>query len=101
MDVVLDRFDTALGHVEYALLAKDNFKRTVFLIIKDGHQCKEFVIQPGDAMKYSPEALTDFNCYDDELIVDGVRQRFQRSNEYVFRNILNNNDTIFVYAYNP
>lgn len=59
------------------------------------------IIRPAEAMKYSLDVLTDFTGYDDELIVDGVRQRFQRANEHVFRDILKNNDTIFVCAYNP
>jgi hypothetical protein len=143
MDVIVDKIDTGLSHLEYALLSKDNYKRTALLIIKDGDQCKEFVfsslafecsntwrahselstavfdhlrkilkskisgflslriLRPGEAMKHSPEVLTDFTSYQDEFIVDGVRQTFQKANEHVFRDILKNNDTIFVYAYNP
>jgi hypothetical protein len=143
MDVVVDKIDTGLSRLEYSWLPKDNYKRTAFLIIKDGRQCKEFVfssmafecnktwgghselrravfdhlrkilkseingflslriLKPGEAMKYSLEVLTDFASCNDELIVDGVRQRFQRAKEHVFRDILKNNDTIFVYAYNP
>lgn len=143
MDVVVDKIDTGLSRLEYALLPKDNYKRTAFLIIKDGNECKEFVfssmafecnktwggcselrgavfdhlrkimkskvsgflclrvLRPGEAFLYSLECLTDFNNHDDELIVDGGRQRFQRANGHVFRDILKNNDTIFVYVFIP
>lgn len=143
MDVVVDKIDNGLSYLD-SLLPGDYYKRTAFLIIRDGWDPKEFVfssmpfefykatwadsfnlrhavsghlrkilkkeisdsltlriLTPGEAMKYSIKELADWSQLVDELIIDGRVKRFERGTRNVFRDLIKNNDTIFVYTYNP